>query len=397
LRHAFENVPFYRSRFLAAGIRESDFRGEIPVSALPIVSREEVQGAQRAETIDSRVDPDRLVGYDTSGSSGKPLMVLRTPLEDRLLHAVRLRRYLELGLRLHEKRVSLLYSEGAAADAPAPRVRLYLGALARTSIHYRESPRTVVEHLLRIRPQFLQGYPGVLCEIARHVSESERERIGLRLMACGGELLTAEARRRIESSFGARLFNCYGTSEFNLAASECPVSGLMHVQSESCLAEVLQGDRPVAPGETGELVLTALHSYAMPFIRYRTGDYVVRGPDACPCGAPVPTLASVAGRTADHFRDPGGDLIHPFEIEGKLTPYIAPIRQYQIAQTSPTEIEVRIRLSDDSAKPQVDPLRNDYGAYEKRGVRVSVIYVDELPSQPGGKFKTFVPLPSSEQ
>ena len=146
----------------------------------------------------------------------------------------------------------------------------------------------------------------------------------------------------------------------------------MHILSESCLAEVLDGDRLVAPGETGELVLTALHSYAMPFIRYRTGDYVVRGPDACPCGAPVPTLASVAGRTADHFRDPGGDLIHPFEIEGKLTPYIAPIRQYQIAQTSPTEIEVRIRLSDDSAKPQVDPLRNDYGAYEKRGLHVSM-------------------------
>jgi len=395
LRHAFANVPFYRSRFLEAGLREADFRGEVPLKALPIISREEVQAAERSEIVAAGFDADRLLEFETSGSSGKPLVVLRTVLEDRLLNAVRLRRYFGLGLRLHERRAAMVYSELSARDAPEPKLRPVLGALGRSAIHYRESPRGVISQLLRIRPEFFQGYPGVLCEIGAHVTESEREAMGVRMMACGGETLTAEARRRIESAFGARLYDCYGTNEFNLAASECATTGLMHLQSDSCAAEVIGGERVVEPGERGELVLTALHSYAMPFIRYRTGDQVVRGPDTCPCGAAVPTLESLEGRTAEHFSDPQGNLIHPFEIEGKLTPYIAPILRYQIEQTSLESIELRIVLSDDSARARVDPLRNEYGDYEARGVRVSVVYVDELRAEPGGKFKTFVPLRKS--
>jgi phenylacetate-coenzyme A ligase PaaK-like adenylate-forming protein len=46
--------------------------------------------------------------------------------------------------------------------------------------------------------------------------------------------------------------------------------------------EVLTGDRPAEEGEEGELVATSLFSYAMPFIRYRMGDMVVRGPTPCP-------------------------------------------------------------------------------------------------------------------
>ncbi len=72
--------------------------------------------------------------------------------------------------------------------------------------------------------------------------------------------------------------------------------------------------RPAAPGERGEVVLTALHSFAMPFIRFRLGDIVTKGDSHCACGQPFATIRSVQGRMFDYFPLPDGRLVHPYEI-----------------------------------------------------------------------------------
>ena len=71
---------------------------------------------------------------------------------------------------------------------------------------------------------------------------------------------------------------------------------------------------PAAEGERGEVVVTALHSFAVPFIRYRLEDSVVKGKDACACGKLFSTIRSILGRTSEYFPLPDGRELHAYDL-----------------------------------------------------------------------------------
>ena len=202
-------------------------------------------------------------------------------------------------------------------------------------------PEPLHAALVKYAPDVLSGFPGTLVRLAL-VDEQARERLRPRGWSCGGEILTRQARDVIRKIFGTPVFDTYGANEFNLLAWECAESGLLHVCDEGVILEILDArGRSVATGERGEVVATALHSFAMPFVRYALGDLAERGPDPCPCGCLLPTIKVVQGRQLDLFRLPGGRWLHPYELIDWI--YVAGMEwvgQYQLIQ----EAEDRIRL-----------------------------------------------------
>ncbi len=154
-------------------------------------------------------------------------------------------------------------------------------------------------------------------------------------------------RQRLESQWGARVFDHYGLTEVGPTAIECRANpGGMHLLEEDYLAEVLapQGDRPVAVGEVGELVLTNLGRIGSPLIRYRTGDLVRIDPKPCPCGTPWRRFAGgILGRTDDmiHVR---GNNVYPSSLEAVIRRF-PEIVEYRIIvdQTGPlTDLAIEI-------------------------------------------------------
>jgi phenylacetate-CoA ligase len=103
----------------------------------------------------------------------------------------------------------------------------------------------------------------------------------------GGSIATVRAK--IESNWGARVFDHTGMTEIGALGIEClPNPSGVHLIETECIAEVVDpvsGDN-VGEGGTGELVITNLGRWGSPLIRYRTGDLVRRDPDPCPCGRP---------------------------------------------------------------------------------------------------------------
>src|SRR5262249_57510260 len=109
------------------------------------------------------------------------------------------------------------------------------------------------------------------------------------------------------------------------------------VQSENLLLEVLdERGRPCGPGETGRVVVTTLHNFAMPLIRYAIGDYATVGPP-CPCGRGLPVLTRIMGRARNMLTLPDGKQIWPY-FAGENLSGLAPTRQYQLVQTSRTPL-----------------------------------------------------------
>ena len=89
----------------------------------------------------------------------------------------------------------------------------------------------------------------------------------------------------------------YGLNEIGIIAACCPETGRYHVHDEHCLIEIVDDEnRPVAAGEFGRILVTTLTNFAMPLIRYDTGDIAEALDGPCPCGRTLPSFGEVPGR-----------------------------------------------------------------------------------------------------
>jgi phenylacetate-CoA ligase len=145
----------------------------------------------------------------------------------------------------------------------------------------------------------------------------------VRMLVAAGEpgASIPATRARIESAWGARLFDHYGLTEVGPTAVECLENpGGMHVMARDFITEVIDPTtgNPVQPGTVGELVVTNLGRLGSPLMRYRTGDLVKIDPTPCPCGRSWPRLVGgVLGRTDDmiHLR---GNNLYPAALEAVI-------------------------------------------------------------------------------
>jgi phenylacetate-CoA ligase len=193
----------------------------------------------------------------------------------------------------------------------------------------------------------LYGYATSIATFARHVREhkdSTRDLAVRKLQAVfvTGETLQDHDRRLIESMFGAPVVNEYGARDAGLLALQCP-SGRLHVPAENVIVELLDASRetaaPVKPGETGEVVVTYLENFVMPFIRYRVGDLARRPPVSdgkCTCGRAHDVLAEVHGRVTDQIltrQDGQMKRMHALSLIYTLREADG-VRQFRIIQSS---------------------------------------------------------------
>jgi phenylacetate-CoA ligase len=190
--------------------------------------------------------------------------------------------------------------------------------------------------------------------------------------------------------WGVPLSANYSANETGIIALQCREGGRYHAQSETIFLELLGEDgAPCRPGETGRVVVTDLHNFVMPLIRYDIGDYAVWA-DGCPCGRGLPALARIAGRTRNMFVRPNGEKFWPTALKAEVYKALAPARQIQIVQRTPSRLDVRL----------VSPAPLDAAAENVVRQRITEAigypfelhfnYVEEIPRSRGGKFEDCV-------
>ncbi len=320
IRHAYENVPFYRRKLKEAGIHPDDVKTREDVAKIPFTTKEDLRENYPFGLF--AVPKEKVVRIHTSsGTSGKPKVVGYTAkdLENwidmvaRCLYMVGLREkdvfqnmvsytFFTGGLGLHygaERIGAMVVPAGTGNTEKQIRYMLDFGT---TAIHCTPS------------------YAMHIKEVAEDMGIEPSE-IGLRIGCFGAEPWSENTRKRLENAFGLKAFDSYGLSEMNGpgVAFECQEQDGLHIWVDHYFVELIDPEtgEVVGEGEKGELVLTPLTKEALPLLRYRTGDLTMLMTDKCACGRTHPRIHRVFGRTDDMIVVRGINVF-PSQIEHVL-------------------------------------------------------------------------------
>jgi len=255
----------------------------------------------------------------------------------------------------------------------------------------------LIHELSALRPDVLIGFPGVIARIGHGMAGERPRGLRPRLVITAGEVLTPRLRRQIGESFQSPVFEMYSSHELGTVAWQCPRAGTLHVADDAVIVEVLKEGRPAAPGEAGEVVVTRLHGFAMPFIRYRLGDLVTQGDARCPCGAPFSAILTVQGRMLDYFPLAGGRLLHPYEVVAVVLERAKPwLGQYQLTQERADRVVLRVVPLTTPSPAEVAELEQSVRATLGPGIEFRALLVKDIALEGNGKFRVSRSLVASD-
>jgi phenylacetate-CoA ligase len=394
--HARAHVPYYAKALAGAGTRgltEESWR------QLPILSRNELQASHDA--LIARTYPHDHGGAThtaSSGSTGRPVEVKGTELTQNWHRALTLRAMLWWTDGFDRKLASLRryrrglaeYPTGLVLDRWADELTLptTTGPVASLGVH--TPVHEQAEWLARVQPSLLITYPSNLMALC-DVLQRRGERLQLKGIMTLGESLPDEARATARRVLGARIFDDYSANEIGYIALQCPQCDAYHVQSEALLVEVLDASgKPCGPGETGRVVLTPLHNYAMPLIRYEIGDEAtVGGP--CACGRGLPVLQRIEGRRRNMMVLPDGSRVWAsLGVRGLRR--IVPIDQLQFVQHTPSRLELRLVVARVVTADEEAAMRAYLRSRLPVAMEIGFTYLAEIPRGPGGKLESLISL-----
>ena len=176
-----------------------------------------------------------------------------------------------------------------------------------------------------------------------------------------------------------------------LIGAECDRHEGLHLTMENLLVEVLDDDgHPTPAGEEGQIAITDLYNYGMPFIRYLNGDRAVAGFASCSCGRGLPLLRKVVGRQLDILTTPSGR-----QIAGEFFPHLikdfAPVRRFQVVQSRPEQIILKLVVDKNTWSPAWrERLTREIQKQLDDTLQLTLEEVDDIPLTAAGKLRVVV-------
>ncbi len=386
--HALKTVPYYSSHFAGMPARITSLDD---LRMLPVSSRRDIQ--QAGDAMHSAAPPPEhgpVISTRSSGSTGEPLVTLGSSWTQLLWQALLLRDHLWHQRDLRGK-LAAIRNRGEAAHlsewgpATAPFVT-GPSAVRAVSADLDEQ----LDWLAAENPDYLL----TLATNAQALAERSLER-GLSLprlkqVRTFAEMLGPEVRAAVRQAWSVPVADSYSAEELGCIALQCPQHEHYHLQSESLLVEVLdEAGQPCAPGSTGHLVVSTLHNFAMPLLRYANGDYAEVG-DACDCGRGLPVLKRIVGRVRNMLWRPDGRGRYWPSFATAVWLHIAPIERFQVVQTALGALELRVvcprELTPGESNALATALQESLGfSYAVTVTRLAAI---ERPR--GGKYEDFI-------
>ena len=237
-------------------------------------------------------------------------------------------------------------------------------------------------------PKFIRGYASSICFFAKWLEENNMEICQPLAVFTTAEKLYPNMRGKIGDVFNCDVYNAYGLNDGGVSAYECPEHGGLHIDAERSIMEVVdKGGHQLENGE-GEILATSLYNFAMPFIRYNTGDLGYIIDDECGCGRGYKLLKEVVGRQQEMLQTPEGKYIHGeffthifWEVDG--------VKEFQVIQEALDRIVIKIVQEEDFDEKQLGKIR-EIVKERSEGWNIKFKLVDAIDRTKGGKYKFII-------
>jgi phenylacetate-CoA ligase len=392
LAHAETRVPYYRDLFRSLGVRTQDIRNWNDFAQLPILTKDIIRENQRA-LIREDVTLEQLQPHFSGGSTGVPLKFFRSADYMVASDAGTYRNLQQCGWRPGEM-IAFFWGGNDKLYAMS-RVEFELRQFVRRSYQFdpfysgEAEMANWAKRFRRVRPHVILGYASTIARFAAFLDQQGKQIAGIKGVFTTAEKLYQPQREVLERVFSCKVFDCYGSSEVQNIAAECP-QGKMHINADFV---AIEEDKPIDDGPRSFL-LTSLKNWSMPFIRYRNedGGYLLPAQELCSCGNNFPLMRLDIARTSDNFVFPDGRVVHG-EFFTHLMYGSDGIVTFQFHQTAVDEIILSIVPGPGPSHVQKrrdkieDSIRQIRAICPGHTIRIEVREVDAIPLSSAGKYR----------
>ena len=348
-----EQVPFYR-RYGSPPARLPD---------LPTISRADLS-RDVAQFVPDDVAIERMMFFNTSGTTGHPLLVPSHPLVAANYLAFHKRALRRVGVELQadagEVGVVLLGWQRRCFTYVSVTPTMGEAGLAKINLHPDDwrHPDDRAAYLDALKPEVFAGDPLSFAELLRLPLRWRPRACLSTAMAFGSGL-----RRKLEERFDCPVLDLYSMNEAGPIAVADPAEGGHVLLQPRLLVEILDAaGNPLPPGERGEITLTGGFNHCLPLLRYRTGDHA-----ALRFGVREPVLIGLEGRPPVRYRTPGGAWLNNLEITHALGPLGLP--QYTLHQDATGRLSLVYCGAGGDREAVRDALRKLFGGGQVMDIR----------------------------
>ena len=393
LVHSQKNCLFYRKRFADAGFDPFSLKSLDDLHLIPPLSKTEIR--QNLNDMLWKDCPGGLHRYNTGGSSGEPLIFYFDRRRQAYDAAARALTHRWWGIDIGDKELYLWGSplEITKQDRIKKLRDRLTNQLLLSAFHFSQNMiPEFVKKIRKFKPNCVFGYPSTIALFCQLASKQGYDLAGegVKVVFSTAEVLYDRQKEMISNTFGGvPVVDGYGSREGGFISHECP-GGSMHVIDQNVIVEYLRGDKPVGPGEDGEIVLTHLDNWAMPFIRYRTGDVAQFDKQTCKCERNLSTMKKIQGRTTDFIVSPDGRWQHGLSLIYVIRD-IPGVADFKIIQEAVDDIKVLLKI-DETLFPEEGKSQIVEGFKKRMGqmVNVDIEMVDEIEKDASGKYRYVV-------
>ncbi len=346
VRHAYDNVEFFRNRMNEAGLTPDVITSLKDLGKLPFMKKTDLRDTYPFGLF--AVPHSEIVRlHASSGTTGKPIVVAYTA-KDLEVWAEVMRRSMNCAGLTRDDVIQVSYGYGLFTGG----LGAHCGAEALGAMVVPASSGNTKRQVMMINDFKVTAICCTPSYFVHLIEIAEAEGIPFNKLPIKAGIFGAEPwsqgmRQYIEEKADIEAFDIYGLSEIigPGVAVECKCHKGLHIFEDHFYPEIIDPDTgEVLPdGETGELVLTTLSKYAMPMVRYRTRDITQIISEPCECGRTIRRIDRIGARSDDMVIVRGVNVF-PSQIESALL---------SVAQASPN-YNIRLYTEDRTDKIEVN-------------------------------------------
>ncbi len=393
LSHAYTHTPYWNKIFTKLNLTPDDIHSIEDFQKLPLITKDDIR--HHKKDMMAKNYKGKTWTKSTGGSTGVPLELDYTPESYDWRMAETKRGYGWAGC---EDGIKQAYIWGTDIKEPTKLVKLkkklhhsLLRQRYYNCFNFTETVmKTVLRDLNRFKPKVIIGYTNPFYHFTRFIGGHRKLTFTPKSIITGAEKLHEYQRKEIMKVFECPVFNTYGSREFMMIGCECEKHSGLHVSMENLLVEMIkENGTPAKEGEVGEIVITDLHNFGMPFIRYKIGDMGTATFKSCPCGRGLSLIENVVGRSLDMLKTPDGKFV-PGEFFPHLMKEFKGVKQFQVIQDELDQLTIKIIKTDHFKNLDFQFMNNQIHKIMGQHVKVNYEFVTEIPLTKTGKFRVTV-------